>query len=506
MLDTIRRGQRWLTAIFIVVIGVVFVFFLGLGGPLSNSNGPGGDIVVTLGDTSLDVGDFRRARGRQQQRLESALGDQFDARTAGSFLDAQALRSMVDLLVLSHSASELGLRVSQDEVKEVLRRDPSLRDENGKFDQENFNAQIRWEYGSQRNFIASMRRDMLQQKLVGILISQARVSDAEARNAALSRLQQVRIAYVTLNGANLAEDARASEDDIAAYLSNHDADLRADYDARVAEFATPEQVELRHILIASKASDSEEDRKAARTKAEAVLARLADGEEFAAVASDVSDDDTSKDKGGALGTIERGDAAPEIEIAAFELEIETVSEIVESPSGLHILIVDEKIEAGTRPFSDVGPELAKVAANTERAQELAESLVAAVRDGQSLEDAAREKGLTLNRTASINRRRDGFIPGLGASQDLLARAFSLKLDAPSAPQIFDVMGNLVLIQLLEREEPDAEMVAAASDVAKNQLQQARQNESLQRWVDVIRTDLENKGQLQVNTAAVLSAS
>jgi peptidyl-prolyl cis-trans isomerase D len=506
VLDQIRNRQRWLTLIFVAAISVVFVLFLGLGGPPTNSGRDAGDTIVQLGETKLDTADFQRTRARQQERLASMLGDQFDDRTSGSFLDAQAVRAMVDQLVLAHSAEEIGLQVSSDEVKEVLRRDPSLRDEEGKFNQENFNAQIRWEYGSQRNFIAAMQRDLLQQKLLGILLSQARVSDAEARSAARYRLEKVRIAYVTLNGSDLSEDLRASDEDVAAYLASHESDLRADYDERIEAFQSPEQVKLRHILITSAPGDPEEDREAAREKAEAVLARLKGGEDFASVASEVSDDATSKDKGGDLGPVVRGDAAPEIELAAFSLEVETVSEIVESPSGLHILLVDEKIEAGTRPFSEVGSELAKTAADAERAATLADGLAAAVKDGENLEDAAREEGLTLNRTAMIGRRRDGYIPGLGASPELLAKAFALKMDAASSPEVFEFDASHVLIQLLEREEPDEDVVAEATEAAKSQLLQARQNENVQRWIDVTRGDLEDDGQLIVNAAAVAAPS
>ncbi len=507
MLDKIRRGQRWLTAIFVGAIGIVFTFFLGLGGaPTNTQQSTSGEVVVKLGDTELGMADFQRARARQQQRMQSALGDQFDSRTTGSFIDSQTMRGMVDQLVLVHSAQRLGFQVSQHEVKEVLRRDPNLRDAEGRFDQESFNAQIRWEYGSQRNFIDAMRRDMLQQKLVGVLLAQAQVSDAEARSAALYRLEQIRIAYVSLNGKDLSEDVRASEDDIAAYLKAHDADLRADYDARIESFKTPEQVSVRHILITSSETDDEADRSAAREKAEAVVTRLAKGEDFASLAGEISEDPTTKDKGGDLGKIARGDAAPEIEEAAFTLEIAQPSEIIESPSGFHILLVDEKIETGNRPFSEVGSELAEVAANDEKAAKLAEELGAAVSDGQSLEDAVRDKELTLNRTALINRRRDGYLPGLGASNDVLAAAFSLTMEKPSSARVFDVSGNHVLIQLLEREEPDAEAVDSAVETAKNQLRQLRQNESVQRWVDVTREELEERGELIVNTAVVVGSS
>ena len=35
MLETLRRGQRWLTGLFVLAVGAVFIFFIGLGGPLA---------------------------------------------------------------------------------------------------------------------------------------------------------------------------------------------------------------------------------------------------------------------------------------------------------------------------------------------------------------------------------------------------------------------------------------------------------------------------------------
>ena len=72
-----------------------------------------------------------------------------------------------------------------------------------------------------------------------------------------------------------------------------------------------------------------------------------------------------------------------------------------------------------------------------------------MRGGKSLETAAREAELTLERSGRLQRRPDGFVPGLGAAQDLLALAFTLPAGA-SSPRIFEVGGKLALVQVLER--------------------------------------------------------
>ena len=90
MLESIRRGQRWLTAIFISVIGVVFVFFIGLGGPL-RENSPSGNAVVQLDHIRVSPADYQRARAGQEERFRDGLGDQFGGSGAQSFIDAQAI-------------------------------------------------------------------------------------------------------------------------------------------------------------------------------------------------------------------------------------------------------------------------------------------------------------------------------------------------------------------------------------------------------------------------------
>ncbi|MEO1915644.1 MAG: SurA N-terminal domain-containing protein, partial [Myxococcales bacterium] len=81
MLDKFRKSSRWLTAIFIFAIGIVFVFFLGLDGQVpGGGSGPGAldDTVASLDDELIRVSDFRRVREQQQQRMQAALGAQFD--------------------------------------------------------------------------------------------------------------------------------------------------------------------------------------------------------------------------------------------------------------------------------------------------------------------------------------------------------------------------------------------------------------------------------------------
>jgi foldase protein PrsA len=92
------------------------------------------------------------------------------------------------------------------------------------------------------------------------------------------------------------------------------------------------QVRARHILV-----DTEEE-------ANAVLERLQQGEDFATVAMEVSQDTLSAELGGDLGWFPRGKMDPAFEEVAFSLPVGEISDVVETSYGFHIILVEDRDE------------------------------------------------------------------------------------------------------------------------------------------------------------------
>ncbi|MEN9480971.1 MAG: hypothetical protein RLZZ298_2366 [Pseudomonadota bacterium] len=130
-------------------------------------------------------------------------------------------------------------------------------------------------------------------------------------------------------------------------LSSVDAEIY--YCLHPEAFTPTESRQLRHILLTF--NNSKEKAKAL-AQLELLRSTLENAEKFGAAAQRHSQCPTAL-SGGALGVVKRQQLYPELEDAAFALQQGEISEVLESPIGLHILRCDEILSAATIPFPDV---------------------------------------------------------------------------------------------------------------------------------------------------------
>jgi peptidyl-prolyl cis-trans isomerase D len=507
LLDSFRKGQRWLSLIFVSVIGLVFVFFLGVGGGVGPST-PTGNTIVQLDEVQLTARDFAREKYNLETQLREELGDSYDQIGADRFIDSQALGRLMNSVILAAAAEEMGLHVTQDELRRIVQINPIFIDEDGRFSPEAFDRFAEYEFGSQRAFIRSFTRSLLGQKLISLLIDQTTLSDAEVDLRTRYELEEVRIAYVSFDTNGLPADEVLEEAEIKAYSDAHEEELRALFAKRGDALSEPERVRARHILVLVAADASTEEEDEARDRAQAARDRITGGEDFATVAQAVSEDVGTASNGGDLGLFARGDNEAALDEAAFTLESGAVSEVVRSGYGFHIVQVDEKIAAAPTDFEThrlaLALEEATRAAALERANQESAALVAAIESGLSLEDAARAGGRDLERPPGLKRRADGFIPGLGAAADILATVFTAEA-GQSIPEIFELPGRRVVVQVLERVDPGMETIVAERSVRRERALAEKQNRILQSWINEYRLQLEASGRLKVNAELALGS-
>lgn len=128
------------------------------------------------------------------------------------------------------------------------------------------------------------------------------------------------------------------------------------YEGNREKFKTGSSVRASQILVAVKDPCGERDRKQAMEKAERLLKRVRQGENFGIIAQ-MQSDCASKVRGGDLGFFSRGDTNPRIEQVAFTLKPGEISDIVQTPYGYHILKLTEKRPPRLETYDEARTEI-----------------------------------------------------------------------------------------------------------------------------------------------------
>jgi peptidyl-prolyl cis-trans isomerase D len=490
--------------LWVVIIGVggVFVLYLGFQGGFAPAAGSGP--VVRAGDFSFDGRDFERVRQGMEQRYRQALGDQFDSDAARGFLVESAGGVLLRSALLAFEGDRMGLTASDAEIRDYL-KDSGLVDGEGRLDRERITEYAESEFGSLRRFQERLRADLLAEKTARLIWESAAVSDAEARDAVRYQLEEVKIAAVKLDGRRMPAELVVPDEAAQALLAKDPERVRKSYESRKSTFDRPEQAHVRHILARFEPGD-EAAKQAARERIDAIRKRIEAGEDFAAVAKEASEDTATKESGGDLGFVSRGAVVKAIEDAAFAQAPGALGAVIESPQGFHLLRVEEHRPARVVPFEEaqaqVAAELARQDAAVAVARARAEKLAQAVRDGQSLVDAARAEGLEILRPDALRRRPDGYVPQIGGAPELVAAAFTLSLEKPSDPTIHSADENVfVLIQLLERKSPTNSEIEQALASTRERILEQRRAAAEQAWLGRLREDLTERNELVYDLAA-----
>jgi peptidyl-prolyl cis-trans isomerase SurA len=128
------------------------------------------------------------------------------------------------------------------------------------------------------------------------------------------------------------------------------------YDAQREDYRTSGGRTVRNIFFAVPPGAGDEERARVRAQAEEVRTKARSRRAFRKLAEEHSEG-PGADQGGLLGTFEKGEMTEALDAVAFALDEGTVSDVIETPDGFHLLMVDEEVDATYRPVEDVEDDI-----------------------------------------------------------------------------------------------------------------------------------------------------
>ncbi len=464
MLKSIQQRDldrnRWVKITMSILLGIICLSMLtylipGLGSASFNNNP---DAVATVNGEPITAVDVQR-------QLNTALHGQSVPDVLRGLYAKQVLDQLIFKRALALEADRLGIRVTNQELSDRIKQIIPTAWNGDTWLKDRYTTEVETRAGmSVPEFEDLLRDEMLQEKFRQLVTDAITVSPAEVQQEFHRRNEKVQIDYVLVKPSELASTIEPSEAELSAYYSKHvgqyqvpekrsaryalldlaklrataqqnDDALRTYYNAHIDEYKVDNRVHVEHILFKTVGKTDAEIAEI-RQKAEEVLKKAKSGANFEDLAKQYSEDDGTKAKGGDLGWIVEGQTVPEFQQAAFSLAKGSISDLVKTQYGFHIIKVLDHESAHTKSFDEVRSTIQPIVLDevvTNEANKISEQMAAAVRQSnhQSLDDLAKKFNLEAGEVPPVSATDP--VGPLGNAKDVSAALFQLRKGELSQP-------------------------------------------------------------------------
>jgi len=504
-----NKAAKYILAGFLLILTGSMVTYL-IPGFMSDTTVTQSGVVASVGGQDVKAQDVTKLVQVQMQA-------QHYPPQLAPFLSQRVVQELIQRAEVRYEANRMGLRVSDEELRDELR--------NGQYKQiffpgGNWIGQDKYEKLLEENntsvgdFERSLREELLARKLFNTVAASVSVAPIEVEQAYKDKNTKVKFTYAILSLDDIKKQINPTEAELKAYyeankaryqnsipekrqiryfvLNDKDAESKATVDAgdiqryyaaNQEQYRTPERVRVRHILIKTPTPgpDGKVDQKAvdqARAKAEDLLKQIKSGANFAELAKKNSDDPGSKDAGGELGWIVKGQTVPEFEKTAFGQNVGQTSNVVQTSYGFHIIQTEEKQAAGLKPVSEVRASIENVLKQQKVGALLSKQADEAqgIAQKEGLDKAAPKFGQQVIQSNMIGR--NDALPGIGAAPDVMNEVFTAT--EKSGPQIARSPQGYVVFQVAKIEPPKTPTFEEIRDRVANEFKSERANEQLRK--------------------------
>jgi parvulin-like peptidyl-prolyl isomerase len=288
-----RAPARVMLFIFVLLLASA-AFLYSSGAKQKSAVASVNGVLIPKAYLEREVRRFEEQALSQGQLVDESQSDQ---------LNRQALDTLIDIELLYQESQRRGFEISEERIEEQLNS-------------------LRTQFGDEEGYAGALEQ-------IGI-------SDGELRTE-LGR----QLAIQEMIDKDITPATTVSEQESTDFYENNP-----------AFFFSPEQVRASHILILVSPDAGEEEKSEARSRITEIRKRIVAGEDFAELAGQFSEDNSSMN-GGDLGFFQREQMVKPFADAAFSLQIGELSEVVTTQYGFHLIRVTDRKAESVVPFEQV---------------------------------------------------------------------------------------------------------------------------------------------------------
>ncbi len=491
MLMQIRERASGIIAY--IIIGLIAIPF-ALWGIHDYLGGPDDQKVAEVNDEEIVKRIFDAQVQDQRRYLKSVLGSSFDSIYSDEDkLKQNVLDSLIQNTLLSDEIKNAGYRISNNKLTERIQAVPQFQNA-GRFDSVKYEQFLATQRRNPVEFENQLRQEeaisqyqgsavyssflptkdkqkyaaLTQQKrdfdyfLINPDVSSVDVTDKEisdyyqSNKQSFKTLQRVKLEYLEVKQKDIGDVLTFTEDEV-----------RSSYDDDPSRYQTPELRKASHILLKLDENAPEQQVVSALSDMQTVADRIKNGEDFAALAKEISEDKFSADKGGSLGYVTRSDIDNPVFVQTlFSMQKGNVSVPVKTNLGVQLIKLEDVTPSKTKPFEQVRTQIEnelRADASDKEYIEVAEKLsnLSYVNE-DNLDAAADELGMEVKTSDWIVGAE---LEGLASYPSVVSAAFSDEvLNKGVNSALLEVAdGYSIVIRVVEHEPSEVRPLEAVKD-------------------------------------------
>lgn len=429
MLQDIRKSSQGITAK--IVIGLIITTFALFGvDSIVGSIGSGPEVAEVNGE-GIPESTYARALDVKKRQVLMQMGEFADPDLINeALLGASVLDGLIEQEVLTQDASEKDLFVPGAAIDRYISNIDQFKDQ-GVFSNDRMHSVLRGAGLTLKSYRDSLRTEFAITQPRSALIASSFILPGELSEVVALDRQARSFGFLAVSRSSYLESVVVSDEEVNSYYSENktdfkkpqsvdvsfieisqsdllsdvsvtDEEVEALYESEREAYASSEERDASHVLIKIDESRSEAEALAA---IKSVESRLVAGEEFAALAKELSDDEGSASSGGSLGAAARGVYVADFEDALFALKEGQVSAPVKTEFGYHLIRLDRIIDSGIPALAELEEKLKQRLINEKVVQayaDLAERLADISYASSGLEEPSEELGLEIKQLVGVS--------------------------------------------------------------------------------------------------------